>query len=297
MENENIGTNEVLDTTEAVEEVVENLTEDAEDSFIEATEECAPKKKCSFFSELSKQAVCKLFFLFAGIGFFFPFFTISCMNAETGALQDSGYPALTGLDMIAGKKVPFLDLFYGSTITADNGLEPLLTRSALVLAAFAVICLGLILTLIFKGKLRSIFGLICSGASAIILGIFAFTLNNILRGSILSYLQSATMTDFLAQYGLDPTSEEALQMFNLESMYGVLGTGFWFVMSLMVINFIYFLVMLIKGDRKCEPVLAEIDTSCCEDCDIGDIVSDCEEASECASDECAESSEEAPSEE
>lgn len=201
-----------------------------EDSFDEMDndigEDVAPaKEKGGFWKELSHQAVSKIFLLFAGIGFFFPFFTIACQGQETGLVTK-------GFDMFKDYKIPI-----------QQGIDIPVPSQPIIIAAFAVIIIGLILTVFLKGMARNISGAVCSLIALVIMAGFVVILPQTIIETIKSFAATVGLTD--------PT-----QLGDLSVIQPVLQPGFYFVASLLLIDLIYFIVQIaIDSKRKAKEVM------------------------------------------
>ncbi len=198
-----------------------------------------PEKKASFFDfihELKNQAVCKLIFLFAAIGFIFPFFTVSCDGQLHNTYSTTGISTFKDLVYSVGG---YGDLF--------------VSRQWILIAAFAIIIIGLILTVFFKNEIRYIAGLVCSLASAACIGVFYYMMPTLLSDSMNTFLTRLSK-DISSAYGttIDLTDSATLSEMKLDlsGLKAIPAAGMYFVFALLIINAIYFIVQLSANSKK-----------------------------------------------
>ncbi len=217
-------TEQILQETEQF--AVSDSLEEVKDDFNQPVYEAEAVKKTSFREDLSKQAVAKIFFLFAGIGFFFPFFTVACQGQSTGL-------TFKGIDLLKGTKIPI-----------QQGMDLPIPKQPLIIAAFAVIVIGLILTVFLKGMPRYIAGAVCSVIPASIMVVFAI----ILQQTIIDEFTRIISTEFKME---DPS-----QLGNMSEISPIFEAGYYFVLSLLIINFIYFIVQIaLESKRQANKVM------------------------------------------
>lgn len=206
---------EEVETEQEEYEIEDSLEEMEKELDGEVVEE---KKKTSFWKDLSHQAVSKIFFLFAGIGFFFPFFTVACQGQNTGLF-------MKGFDLVLGTKIPTQ---IGEIPVASNPL---------MIAIFAVIVVSLILSVFLKGMARNIAGAICSIIVTVSMAVFAIVLPQAIIDTIKNVVVSFKLGD--------PS-----QLPDLSGITPVLEPGFYFVIALMVVNFIYYIVQIAMDSKR-----------------------------------------------
>ncbi|MDD4690172.1 MAG: hypothetical protein PHE51_10565 [Eubacteriales bacterium] len=244
LDNTNNQDNVSEEVVEEVVETTEDYTGSDEDANLEITEdqyneilelEETPKKP-GFFAELKNQAVCKLLFLFAAIGFIFPFFTVSCDGETYNAYSTTGIATFNKMAYNLGE--------YG---------EMFANRQFITIAAFAIVVIGLILVVLLKGEARNIVGLVCSIGATACLGVFTFMLPTLLDDTVSKFLVKLGK-ELTKAYGTtinltDPATMKQMGI-DTSALKAVPTTGLYFVLALLVINFIYFLCMVIGASKR-----------------------------------------------
>ena len=220
------------------EELSQEVTDEQYDEFMGEVEvaEKKPNAFVEFIKGLQNQAVCNLMFIFAAVGFILPFFTVSCDNQVFNAHSTTGFATF--------KKMTFALGEYGN-VTADKQL--------IVIAAFAFIVLGLLITVFFKNQIRYIGGLVCSVASAACLFVFYRMLPAIMNDSLTAFLKKISK-ELTATWGeeIDLTLAETQKQMGLDlsGLKPIAAMGLYFVLAILAINAIYFIVMLIIDSKK-----------------------------------------------
>lgn len=237
------------------EDLSEEITdEEYEEMLSEIEEPEKNKSKVSFISGLKDKAVCKLLFLFAAIGFIFPFFTVSCDGEIYNAYSTTGISA-------------FKDMSYNLGEWGDLAVS----KQWILIAAFIVIVIGLLVTVFFKDEVRYIGGLVTSLISAACIGVFYYMMPTILSDSMNSFLTDLSK-DVSSLYGttIDLTDADTLTQMGLDmsGLKAVPAAGMFFVFALLIINAIYFIVQLsISGKNKAAAEMTLIEGEFPEDFD------------------------------
>ncbi len=212
-------------------------------------------------AHLKDQAVCKILFIFAAIGFIFPFVS-EYMGKEPAFF-------LNGIDLF--KKHMLVQYF---------GMDEI-GKSWLMIAAFAVIVLGFILTVLLRRELRNIAGFVCSAVSGACMGVYAYMLPIIYnesvqrslvklseiytqqyRSEISSYYESMGMpidSATLETIKVDLTNVADRQALGIQfpEFKAAPSTGFWFVVAILAVLAIYFIVQIvIDSKRRANAVMA-----------------------------------------
>ncbi len=265
---------------EPVEEVVEETTEytgcDEElsqeitdEEFEEMMEELPEKKNVfkDFITGLKDKAVCKMLFIFAAVGFIFPFFS----ELEKGVANTF----TTGIDMFKTY------MFLGSV---ESG------RSFVLIAAFAFIVLGLILTVFLKNEIRNIAGFVCSAVSAVCMGVFAYMLPSKFADATTKFLVELSKA-YSEMYGMEIDFTKDAEMFELAARPS---SGFWFVAAILAVLVIYFIAQIvIDSKNKAAAEMTLIEGEFPEDFDESEYDQDAADRIEAALEEAAEATEEA----
>jgi len=209
------------------EELSQEITdEEYEQMMEELPEEELPEKKDGFkefIADLKDKAVCKLLFLFAAVGFIFPFFS----EYEKGVVSTF----TTGIDTFK----PYMFL---ASVEVD--------RSWVLIAAFAFIVLGLVLTVAFKNEIRNIAGFVCSAASAVCMGVFAYMLPSMFGDAMTKFLVELSNA-YSEMYGMAIDFTKDADMFELKALPS---TGFWYVAAILAVLIIYFVFQIISDSKK-----------------------------------------------
>lgn len=244
MDFENNNTNQQEPVEEVTQETVEEVTEytgcdeelsqevtdeEYEQMMEEIPEEEAqevPVKKDGFkefIADLKDKAVCKILFLFAAVGFIFPFFS----EYEKGIVSTF----TTGIDTFK----PYMFL---ASVEVD--------RSWVLIAAFAFAVLGFVLTVALKNEIRNIAGFICSAASAVCMGIFAYMLPSMFGDAVTKFLVDLSAA-YSEMYGMAIDLTKDADMFELKALPS---TGFWFVTAILAVLMVYFVAQIISDSKK-----------------------------------------------
>ena len=205
-------------TDEEYQQMMEELPEDI-------VEEIPVKKDGfkEFIADLKDKAVCKLLFLFAAIGFIFPFFS----EYEKGVVSTF----TTGIDTFK----PYMFL---AAIEAD--------RAWVLIAAFALAVLGFILMIALKDEIRNIAGFVCSAVSAVCMGIFAYMLPSMFGDAVNKFLVELSQA-YSQMYGMEIDLTKEVASFELKALPS---TGFWFVTAILVVLAVYFVSQIISDSKK-----------------------------------------------
>jgi len=208
------------------EELSQEITdEEYEQMLDDGFEEIVEKKNGfkEFIVDLKENAVSKILFLFAAIGFIFPFFS----EYEKGIVSTF----TTGIDTFK----PYMLL-----TSVEVG------RAWVLIAAFAFVVLGLVLTIAFKNEIRNIAGFICSTAAAICMGVFAYMLPATFKDAVTKFLVDLSAA-YSEAYGMAIDFTKDAEMFELKALPS---TGFWFVVAILVVLIVYFVTQIISDSKK-----------------------------------------------